>query len=93
MAYADTHGAPAGKHPSPHRALAIPNWPGLTLSVALHTFVRSCHSVADMYLAVKAAMGHSHITTTERYLHARPTGELADRFTSALGGASVSAAA
>ena len=29
-------------------------------------------------------MGHSHITTTERYLHARPAGELADRFTRAL---------
>ena len=38
--------------------------------------------------SVKAAMGHSHVTTTERYLHARPAGELADRFTRALGGAS-----
>lgn len=34
--------------------------------------------------SVKAAMGHSRITTTERYLHARPAGELADRFTRAL---------
>ena len=34
--------------------------------------------------SVKAAMGHSHITTTERYLHARPAGELAERFTQAL---------
>jgi integrase len=31
--------------------------------------------------SVKAAMGHSQIATTERYLHARPAGELADRFT------------
>jgi hypothetical protein len=31
-------------------------------------------------------MGHSHITTTERYLHARPAGELADRFTRAFAG-------
>lgn len=38
--------------------------------------------------SVKAAMGHSHITTTERYLHARPAGELADRFTRAFGGMS-----
>jgi integrase len=38
--------------------------------------------------SVKAAMGHSHVTTTERYLHARPAGELAERFTCALGGAS-----
>ncbi len=36
--------------------------------------------------SVKSAMGHSRITTTERYLHARPAGELADRFTRALGG-------
>ena len=36
--------------------------------------------------SVKAAMGHSRITTTERYLHARPAGELADRFTRALSG-------
>jgi integrase len=34
-------------------------------------------------VSVKAAMGHSRITTTERYLHARPAGELADRFTRA----------
>lgn len=36
--------------------------------------------------SVKAATGHSRITTTERYLHARPAGELADRFTRALAG-------
>lgn len=34
--------------------------------------------------SVKAAMGQSQITATERYLHARPAGELADRFTIAL---------
>ncbi|XAY03533.1 hypothetical protein DSM112329_00352 [Paraconexibacter sp. AEG42_29] len=28
-------------------------------------------------------MGHSRITTTERYLHARPAHEVADRFTAA----------
>jgi integrase len=43
--------------------------------------------------SVKAAMGHSRITTTERYLHARPAGELADRFTQALGGAPSAVAA
>jgi integrase len=36
--------------------------------------------------SVKAAMGHSRISTTERYLHARPAGDLADKFTLALGG-------
>jgi integrase len=34
--------------------------------------------------SVKAAMGHSRITTTERYLHARSASELADRFSKAL---------
>ncbi len=38
--------------------------------------------------SVKAAMGHSQISTTERYLHARPASELADKFTRALGGLS-----
>jgi integrase len=36
--------------------------------------------------SVKQAMGHSRMSTTERYLHARPAGELAARFTKALGG-------
>ena len=36
--------------------------------------------------SVKAAMGHSRLATTERYLHARPATELADRFTRALAG-------
>jgi integrase len=43
--------------------------------------------------SVKAAMGHSRISTTERYLHPRPAGELADRFTQALSGASTAVAA
>jgi integrase len=42
--------------------------------------------------SVKAAMGHSRITTTERYLHARPAGEMADRFTRALAGSLAAAA-
>jgi len=41
--------------------------------------------------SVKAAMGHSRITTTERYLHARSAGEMADRFTRALAPAGPSA--
>ena len=36
--------------------------------------------------SVKAAMGHSRITTTERYLHARPATEQAARFTLAFAG-------
>jgi integrase len=38
--------------------------------------------------SVKAAMGHSRLSTTERYLHARPASEMADRFTCALSGVS-----
>lgn len=34
--------------------------------------------------SVKAAMGHSRISTTERYLHARAASDLAERFTQAL---------
>ena len=33
-------------------------------------------------------MGHANMSTTERYLHARPATELAERFTRALGGTS-----
>jgi integrase len=44
-------------------------------------------------VSVKAAMGHSRITTTERYLHARPASELADRFTHALNSAQLASAA
>ena len=35
--------------------------------------------------SVKSSMGHSRITTTERYLHSRSASELADRFTKAFG--------
>jgi integrase len=42
--------------------------------------------------SVKSAMGHSRITTTERYLHARSAGELADKFTRALGAGEPAAA-
>jgi integrase len=34
--------------------------------------------------SVKAAMGHSRITTTERYLHARSASDMAQRFSEAL---------
>lgn len=35
-------------------------------------------------VSIKAVMGHSRITTTERYLHARPADEQADVFTRAI---------
>ncbi len=37
-------------------------------------------------VSVQSAMGHAHIATTQRYLHARPATEQARRFTLALGG-------
>lgn len=37
--------------------------------------------------SVQAAMGHSSLTTTNRYLHARPAHEVADRFTAAFNAA------
>ncbi|MGN6166786.1 MAG: tyrosine-type recombinase/integrase, partial [Solirubrobacteraceae bacterium] len=43
--------------------------------------------------SVKEAMGHSRISTTERYLHARPASELAERFTQALQGSSAAVVA
>lgn len=50
-----------------------------------------CHTYGSRLVAggvdlasVKAAMGHSRITATERYLHARSASEMADRFTRAL---------
>jgi len=42
--------------------------------------------------SVKFAMGHSRITTTERYLHASSAGELADKLTRALGAGEPAAA-
>jgi hypothetical protein len=35
---------------------------------------------------IKDAMGHSQLTTTSRYLHARPATERAAAFTAAFGG-------
>jgi integrase len=36
-------------------------------------------------VAIQSAMGHSHITTTSRYLHARQASEQVERFARALG--------
>ena len=49
------------------------------------------HSYGSMLVAggidtvsVKEAMGHAQLQTTERYLHARPASELAEKFTAAI---------
>lgn len=44
-------------------------------------------------VSVKAAYGHANISTTERYLHARPAHEQASRFTAALQASAVAAPA
>lgn len=49
-----------------------------------HTFASRLVAAGIDLASVKAAMGHAKITTTERYLHARPASELADRFSVAL---------
>lgn len=48
-----------------------------------HTFGSLLVSAGVDLVTVKAAMGHSKISTTERYLHARDATELADRFSAA----------
>ena len=49
-----------------------------------HTFATLSIRVLDP-ASVQAMMGHSKITTTERYLHARPLSDLADRLDAAFG--------
>lgn len=48
-----------------------------------HTFGSLLIAAGVDIVTVQAAMGHSRITTTQRYLHARPAHEVADRFTAA----------
>jgi hypothetical protein len=42
-------------------------------------------------VSIKDAMGHSQLTTTSRYLHARPATERAAAFTAAFGGSAATA--
>jgi site-specific recombinase XerD len=48
-----------------------------------HTFGSLLVAAGIDTVTVKAAMGHSRITTTERYLHARPATQSAAAFTGA----------
>jgi integrase len=50
-----------------------------------HTFGSLLVAAGVDTVTVKAAMGHERITTTERYLHARPATEQAAAFTAAFG--------
>jgi integrase len=48
-----------------------------------HTYGSLLAASGEELVTIKAMMGHSNITTTEVYLHARPSTELAARFTAA----------
>ncbi len=51
-----------------------------------HTFGSLLVAAGVDLVTVQAAMGHARITTSQRYLHARPAHEVADRFTAAFDG-------
>ncbi len=55
-------------------------WHGLR-----HTFGSLLAAGGEDLVTIKAAMGHSRITTTERYLHARPATMTAARFSKVFG--------
>jgi integrase len=57
-----------------------------------HTYGSLLVAGGNDLVSVKAALGHSRIMTTERYLHARAAGEQAERFNRALGGSRTLAA-
>lgn len=54
-----------------------------------HTFGSLLVAAGSDTVTVKAAMGHERITTTERYLHARPATQQAAAFTTAFASQSV----
>ena len=51
-----------------------------------HSYGSLLASAGVDLVKIKAAMGHSNIATTERYLHARPASEQAAEFTAAFAG-------
>jgi integrase len=66
------------------RARDVADLPPLRFHDLRHTYGSQLVAGGVDLASVKSAMGHSRITTTERYLHARSASELADRFTRAL---------
>jgi hypothetical protein len=48
-----------------------------------HTFESLLTASGVDLVAIRAAMGHSALATTSRYLHARPAGDQAQAFTAA----------
>lgn len=74
---------PSALRPRYDRARDAAGLPALRFHDLRHTYGSLLAGGVDL-ISVKSAMGHSQIGTTERYLHARPATELADRFTDAL---------
>lgn len=70
------------------RARDAAGLPPLRLHGLRHTYGSLLVAGGIDVASVKAAMGHAQISTTERYLHARPATELAQRFSRALEGSS-----
>jgi integrase len=56
-----------------------------------HTFGSLLVASGVDLVSIKDAMGHSQLTTTSRYLHARPATERAAAFTAAFGGSAAAA--
>jgi integrase len=56
-----------------------------------HTFGSLLVASGVDLVSIKDAMGHSQLTTTSRYLHARPATERAAAFTAAFGGSAATA--
>ena len=56
-----------------------------------HTFGSLLVAGGVDLVSIKDAMGHSQLTTTSRYLHARPATERAAAFTAAFGGSAATA--
>jgi len=68
------------------RARDAAGLPALRFHDLRHTYGSLLVAAGIDLQSVREAMGHSRISTTERYMHARPATEQADRFTRALGG-------
>src|ERR1700759_4919900 len=62
------------------RARDVAGLPPLRFHDLRHTYGSLLVAGGIDLVSVKSAMGHSNMSTTERYLHARPATELAERF-------------
>lgn len=68
------------------RAQLVAGVPALAWHGLRHTFGSLLAASGEDLVTIKAAMGHARITTTERYLHARPATATAARFSAVFGG-------